>query len=169
METFETKTVASRPGGITLPSAFSCTSLEQGTSTVVVAVGDVDLAASPRLWRALSDALSVSASVIVDCTLITFCDSAGLQALMRAHHAARDTGAFFALASTPDCLNRVMRLAGFSGMLRTFATVAAARDGQDDRSDDSQADQPAQDEHQPIDVRRRTAPGSTAHHVGLRG
>jgi anti-sigma B factor antagonist len=127
MEPFGTE-IASRPGNNLYPAAFSCTCLEQGTSTVVVAVGEIDLASSGRLWRELADALSVSASVIVDCTLITFCDSAGIAALMRAHQAARDTGVFFALAGMPDCLDRVLELAGLSAMLETFPTVAAARD-----------------------------------------
>jgi anti-sigma B factor antagonist len=128
MELTKTGYVASPPDSMAYASAFSCTCLEQGASTVVVAVGEVDLASSGRLRQALNDALSGSASVIVDCALITFCNSCGIETLLRAQRSASDAGAYFALASVPDCLDRVLKLAGLSGVLPTFATVAAARD-----------------------------------------
>jgi len=124
MDTFDAHSVTGGVGSAS-PVAFSCACLQQGVSVVVVAVGEVDRISAQRLWNSLAQALSRSASVIVDCALITICDSAGVQALIRGQRTARDMGAFFALASVSDHLARVLEK---SAVFSTFPTVAAAHD-----------------------------------------
>jgi anti-anti-sigma factor len=108
MDTFDARSAAVAVGRAH-PAAFSCTCLQQGVSVVIVAAGEVDRTSAQRLWNSLAQALSSSASVIVDCALITFCDSVGAQALLRAQRTAHDLGAFFALASVSDRLARMVR------------------------------------------------------------
>jgi anti-sigma B factor antagonist len=105
--------------------AFSCTRVERGRTTVVVAAGDVDLATSDRLRQTLSEALTGCRSVVLDCALITFCDCAGIRALLGARQTALDAGVFFALAAVPEGMDRVLQVTGVARVLTIFPTLAA--------------------------------------------
>lgn len=114
-------------GAAAHPAAFSCTAVDQDGTVVVVAAGEVDLSSTDRLSEALDGPLAAGAPVVLDCALITFCDSIGLRALVRAYHRAQDASGFFALAAVSEPLARVLSLAGLSEALPAYPDVATAR------------------------------------------
>jgi anti-sigma B factor antagonist len=62
---------------------------------VVVATGEIDLGTSPRLCEALDEAGQESDRIIIDLTDVTFLDSSGMAAMVKAlnrnHHRQRGT------------------------------------------------------------------------------
>lgn len=114
-------------GAPTHPAALSCTAVDQDGTVVVVAAGELDLGSAERLWQTLAGALDAAAPVVLDCALITFCDSIGLRTLVRAHHRAQDAAGFFALAAVSTAVARVLNLAGLADAVPAFADVATAR------------------------------------------
>lgn len=116
---------------------FTCTSHTEAGTVVVQARGEIDLAIADVLWNEISARLTSGAQVVLDCSGITFCDSAGLQVMLRAHREAPDRGAAFALAAIDGTIAHLLDLAGLTGMipvqqapprLRGHADLAAARD-----------------------------------------
>lgn len=97
-------------------------------------VGDLDLGTADRLWEQIRAHLAPGTRVVLDCSAITFCDSVGLQVLMRAHKHAAGFGTEFALAFTAHTLAHVLDMAGLTGRIPTVeeaaisphATLAAA-------------------------------------------
>jgi anti-anti-sigma factor len=80
---------------------------------VLMVRGDVDLAASDRLWKEINSRLVPAAHVVIDCSGITFLDSMGLRALIRAAAAADEVAdARFALAAPTQPVSRVLDLSG---------------------------------------------------------
>ncbi|MFD3698906.1 STAS domain-containing protein [Streptomyces sp. NPDC058646] len=78
-------------------------------------VGEIDLATSPHLSHALAEALrhaSAPKPVVLDCSRLTFCDSAGLNALLVARRAAQDAGVALHLDSPNDQLQRLLDISG---------------------------------------------------------
>ena len=57
---------------------------------------------------------------------MTFCDSAGLHAILQAHRDARTHGAVFRVAAPPGPLTRVMELSGALQLLAVFPDTQAA-------------------------------------------
>lgn len=96
---------------------FSCTTDTSPGIAVVHAVGEVDLATVDRLWEELLAHLVPGMRVVLDCEGITFCDSTGLQALIRAHHHAEATGADFVLSAVEGPVEQLLDLAGVAGQI----------------------------------------------------
>jgi anti-sigma B factor antagonist len=75
---------------------------------------------------------------VVDMTLTSFCDSAGVRALMVAHKRAQAEGGELLLASPGDSVLRVLELTGIDQAITHFASldkaVAAAAELTEDRS-----------------------------------
>jgi anti-anti-sigma factor len=65
---------------LTLPCEFSVTRQAHGTVTVLVVVGELDMATTPLLEEALDD-LERDAAVVLDLGDLTFIDSHGLHAI----------------------------------------------------------------------------------------
>lgn len=105
---------------------LQCSTSKHRDLIVVAATGDADLATSEKLWCELSSQLVSGAAVALDCTGITFMDSMGLQALMRTRQRAVEQEASFALIGSNQYVDRVMELAGLSGMIPRFADVETA-------------------------------------------
>lgn len=81
--------------------------------TVVVTVsGELDMATSDVLAGVLADALNEPgiAQLLVDARSITFCDSSGLNALVRAHHAAASRDVCLRVVEPPDRLRMIMEI-----------------------------------------------------------
>ncbi|WP_404961674.1 STAS domain-containing protein [Streptomyces sp. 147326] len=84
----------------------------------VVAVrpsGEIDIETAPSLRFALAEALvhaSPAKPVAVDCSHITFCDSAALNALLTARRAAQETGTVIRLAAPNHQLQRLLEMTG---------------------------------------------------------
>jgi len=75
------------------PSHASTRVYEDGPHTIVEARGEIDLASSEELDRALRDvAARSSGRVIVDLSGVTFLDTAGLRTLVRARERMDEAG-----------------------------------------------------------------------------
>lgn len=89
--------------------------------------GDVDLANADDLHDDLQLAVAVTDDdVLVDCTQLTFIDSAGIHVLLRVHEALAAKGRHMRLANVPDQCRRVLDLLGLSKMYRYERMQAAS-------------------------------------------
>jgi anti-sigma B factor antagonist len=79
--------------------------------------GDLDLADEQELLDRATRLLENDAPVVdVDLGAVTFIDSSGLGALVRAHHLAADSGRELRLAAVPAPVSRVLELSGLRGL-----------------------------------------------------
>jgi anti-sigma B factor antagonist len=110
-----------------------------GEVPVVTVPEEVDVINANGLRLALLHAATGGpAAIVVDMTLTSFCDSAGVRALMVAHKRAQAEGGELLLASPGDSVLRVLELTGIDQAITHFASldkaVAAAAELTEDRS-----------------------------------
>ena len=86
---------------------------------VVVATGEIDIASSPGLWVALSEAIAAGqGEVIVDLSGVTFIDSQGLNVLLRAYKALSPEGRELCLRSPRPQARKALEVSGVASVLR---------------------------------------------------
>jgi anti-sigma B factor antagonist len=88
-------------------------------------VGELDFTSINRL-RAVLLPLVARGTVILDAAGVTFCDSSGLHAVLRANRDARSHGRAFRVAAPPGPLTRVIELAGALDVVAVFPDTQAA-------------------------------------------
>jgi anti-anti-sigma factor len=104
------------------PFAAGIVQNQPGVVTVTVS-GELDLATRPRLERAVRETLAARPwRLTIDLTDVTFCGSAGLQALLVLHEAAEEAGA--RMAVRPSAV--VRRLLEITGLADAFPVVTPA-------------------------------------------
>lgn len=106
---------------------LQCSTSKYGNLIVVAVTGDIDLATADTMWDELCAQLMPMSALALDCTGITFIDSMGLQVLMRAHRQTVEQQTSFALLGANQYVNRVLELAGLTGVIPHFADVETAR------------------------------------------
>lgn len=89
--------------------------------TVVEVKGDVDLATTPQLRVALSEAGAGGAPVAVDLRGVPFMDSMGLGVLVGARRRAIEAGADLALICADGPIVRLLDVSGLSSMFRVVS------------------------------------------------
>ena len=90
----------------------------QGTEAVIVVEGEFDLGGVPRFQACVSEALEAQPGLItVDVRAVTFIDSTGLAALLRARRVAGEAGVAFRLRDPSPQLLRVAEIAGIEALL----------------------------------------------------
>jgi anti-anti-sigma factor len=109
-----------------MPS-LQCSTSKCGNLIVVAAAGDVDLATAETLEDELCGQLMPTSALALDCTGITFIDSMGLQVLIRARRHAAEQQGTFALIGASKYVDRVLELAGLTGLIPHFADAETAR------------------------------------------
>jgi anti-anti-sigma factor len=88
-----------------------------GAATIVV-VGEFDMTGTARFWASVSEALATHPpSITVEARGLTFIDSSGLAALLRAHEAADEAGVAFGIREPSPPLRRVAELHGVEDLL----------------------------------------------------
>ena len=98
-----------------------------GRAAVVTAAGEVDLTNAESFRDAMLSALNAGAlGLVVDMTMTTFLDSAGVTALVRATRRAAASDATVRLAVTAPPVLRVLNLVGIDRLLEVHPSVAAA-------------------------------------------
>lgn len=98
-----------------------------GPAAVVGAPAEVDLTNADGLRDALLDALNGGApGLIVDMTMTTFCDSAGLAALARAARRAAANESVMRLAVTAPAVLRVLNIVGIDRLIDVYPSVREA-------------------------------------------
>ena len=87
--------------------------LETGPDTCVVTVaGELDIVSATAVLNALNAAVATHHDTVVDLAGLEFCDCGGLNALIRAAHAAKGHGVGLHLREVPHCLARLLWLFG---------------------------------------------------------
>ncbi len=96
--------------------SFVCT-VEDG---YVYVAGEIDLATTPQLERALAEALSRSLAVVLDLQDVTFLDSGGTRAIVTASVDARAERGCLVLLRGPPNVDRLFALTGNADQVESF-------------------------------------------------
>ena len=101
--------------------------LWSGQVAVVRMPAEIDATIADEMREALLSVLNLGASaVVVDMTRTTFCDSAGISALVRASRRAAASGAELRVASQVPAVLRLFTLVGVTQVVGVHPDVAGA-------------------------------------------
>ncbi|WP_327675404.1 STAS domain-containing protein [Kitasatospora sp. NBC_00458] len=115
-----------------VPGGLSVTVSPSGRSVVVRPEGELDHDTAQPLREALETVLrGPPGPVVVDCDGLSFCDSTGLNLLLRTRLAAEDGGRTLVLAGPSPMVARMLEITGAEGIFRIFPSVVEALAGQD--------------------------------------
>ncbi|MEU7075550.1 STAS domain-containing protein [Streptomyces narbonensis] len=97
-----------------------------GTDTdILVLAGELDRDTVPPLWQAVEERIGVG-RILVDCSGLDFCDSSGLNALLRARLRAREAGGRLEIAGLRRPVDRMFEITGARTVFRVYGTVGEA-------------------------------------------
>ncbi|MFI5527779.1 STAS domain-containing protein [Kitasatospora sp. NPDC051853] len=100
---------------------------EEDGAVVLRPSGELDHDTAEPLQDALATALAGPRGlIVVDCSGLDFCDSTGLNLLLRTRLDAEARGRHLAVASPGSMVSLMLELTGTAGVLRVHATVAEA-------------------------------------------
>ncbi|WP_030170625.1 STAS domain-containing protein [Spirillospora albida] len=105
---------------------FDISLLHDGRCALVRAQGDIDLVSRAGFERALFHAVETGDPVVVDMRGVTFCDSAGLNAVVAAHRRALERGTHVSLIALPPRVQRVFRITGIDRFVPIHDTLRDA-------------------------------------------
>jgi anti-sigma B factor antagonist len=89
-----------------------------GPEAAIVLVGEFDMTGVDLFWGAVSEVLGTCPrSVAVEARRLTFVDSSGLEAMVRARNAATDAGVTFRVSEPSPPLRRIVELCGLEDLL----------------------------------------------------
>jgi anti-sigma B factor antagonist len=98
-----------------------------GRVAVITLPAEVDVSKAEQVGQDLAAALAQGASlVIADMSTTTFCDSAGVTALVRAVRKANASGAGLRVATSAPAVTRVLGITGVDRLIEIYPSVAAA-------------------------------------------
>jgi anti-sigma B factor antagonist len=101
--------------------------LWSGQVAVVRMPAEVDVTIADDMREALLSVLNLgAAAVVIDMTRTSFCDSAGVSALIRAHRRAAASDARLRVATRSSALLRLFDLVGVTALIDVYPDVAAA-------------------------------------------
>jgi anti-sigma B factor antagonist len=90
-----------------------------GTEAIITVEGEFDLSATAPFWTHVTEALEAQpGSIVIHVRDLTFIDSSGLMALVRARDAAVEAGVAFRVREPSPALRRIAELAGVEDLLR---------------------------------------------------
>ncbi|MER8184664.1 STAS domain-containing protein [Kitasatospora sp. NPDC094015] len=93
--------------------------------------GELDHESAGPLREALDAALDAPpARLVVDCGGLDFCDSTGLNLLLRAHATARAGGGALSLAAPGEMVSRMLTITGVGEVFPVYPTLDEALAGQ---------------------------------------
>ncbi|MEV8535775.1 STAS domain-containing protein [Streptomyces sp. NPDC051211] len=106
----------------------------QDGGTVLALAGELDHDTAAPLREALAQLVGEAAApagqpprrLVVDCARLRFCDSTGLNILLRARQAAEDSGGALELAGLRQPVARMFRITGADGVFTVHPDLAAA-------------------------------------------
>jgi anti-sigma B factor antagonist len=98
-----------------------------GRVAIVSLPAEIDLANAELVRQDLLSVVAQGATrVIADMTATTFCDSAGIAALVRVVQQATARGSGLRLAASAPAVTRVLALTGVDKLIEVYPSVAAA-------------------------------------------
>ncbi|WP_244199871.1 anti-sigma factor antagonist [Amycolatopsis thailandensis] len=110
-------------------SSLAISVTTSSADTVVTVSGEIDLAVSDSLRKALEEELQFTpAALIADLSAVTFCDSSGFTALVQIRGKAETAGVPFILVTQERALLRPMSLLGLDAVFTVHPTLDSARD-----------------------------------------
>jgi anti-anti-sigma factor len=90
----------------------------QGATTTAAVAGELDLATAPELLAAVEGLVALGRTrIVVDLAGLGFCDSSGLDALVRSLEAARVAGGCLALRAPQPPVARLLELSGLARLV----------------------------------------------------
>ena len=99
-----------------------------GRHAVVILPGEIDLANSGKVCELLLSVIRQDPDAITaDLARTTFCDSAGIHALVRANRQARARGAELRLALGGSPVHRMLELTGLAEIMPVYPDVQQSR------------------------------------------
>ena len=109
---------------------FGIDVLDRDGRTVVVPRGELDMATTPELERAVLPALAAGRWVVLDLRSLEFIDSSGLRAVVQAHQQAADGAGRFTMvrAGPGSMIHRVLEIAGLDAIIDTVDDPAELPD-----------------------------------------
>ncbi|MER7928659.1 STAS domain-containing protein [Streptomyces sp. NPDC096057] len=93
---------------------------------IVTPAGEIDAETAPALRRALDVQAAPEHRVVLDMRDVTFLDSAGINAIIKAHQALTAAGGWLRLAGTTDPVMFVIKLVGLDTALACHTTLREA-------------------------------------------
>jgi anti-sigma B factor antagonist len=101
-----------------------------GGAAVIVLPAEIDVTNAAQVGAELARALEADTEVlVVDMTATVFCDSAGVQVLVRARHRAAAAGLALRLAAGTPQVRRVLELTGADQVIDTYPDLETATHG----------------------------------------
>ena len=102
---------------MTVPS-FDLRVVRTGRRTHISPCGELDLATSPQLERAIVEATSEAVpELVLDLRELTFLDSTGLRTLAQANLKAEQAGTTLSIWRGPHQIDRVLEISGLGPLL----------------------------------------------------
>ncbi len=103
---------------------FTASLRRRGGVTVVVVTGELDHDNPEPLRGAIEQALAQGAErIVVDCGGLTFCDSTGLNILLRGRLDALEAGSTLELAALPPAVARMFEITGALSLFTVHAQL----------------------------------------------
>ncbi|MFG2593887.1 STAS domain-containing protein [Streptomyces sp. NPDC048438] len=93
--------------------------------TVLAPAGELDFNSVPALETAVT-ATGRLPCAVVDFSRVTFIDSTGINALLRASHTLHAAGGWLRLSSIPDAPLRALKVVGLDQVIDMYPTLEAA-------------------------------------------
>ncbi|WP_042377288.1 STAS domain-containing protein [Streptacidiphilus melanogenes] len=99
----------------------------QGGAGVVSVAGELDHDTAPSLAQAIGSLADAGVvCIVVDCPQLRFCDSTGLNVLLKARLRTTEDGGRFLLVAPAPQLRRLLELTGAEGVFETHADLETA-------------------------------------------
>ncbi|WP_042366389.1 STAS domain-containing protein [Streptacidiphilus neutrinimicus] len=110
------------------PQRLTIDVTEHPGGTVVHVLGELDHDTTEELQEALGQVLERRGGghLVIDCAAIAFCDSSGLNTLLRTRHRAHEQQRPLTLAAPSRAMLRLLQITGADAALDTTPTVAEA-------------------------------------------
>ena len=98
-----------------------------GRVAVLTLPAEIDVSSADQIREDLAEAVAQDASlVIADMSATTFCDSAGVTALVKTAQRAYASGAGLRVVATAPAVTRVLAITGVDQLIDIYPSVAAA-------------------------------------------
>jgi anti-sigma B factor antagonist len=98
-----------------------------GRVAIVTLPAEVDVSNVDQIRQELTTVVGQDASLVIgDMTATTFCDSAGVTALVRAVRQANASGVGLRVAASASAVTRVLAITGVDRLIAIYPSVAAA-------------------------------------------
>jgi anti-anti-sigma factor len=120
--------ITGKPQGDGAGGARFTVEVRAGADTTVLALGgELDHDTAGVLREALAEGVATGAGrILVDCTDLSFCDSTGLNVLLRGRLAAREAGSRVELAALQPPVARMFGITGADAVFRVYGGLDEA-------------------------------------------